>query len=322
MKLSDYNFPLKSGAKIYPEDLAGGSIQPVVGNIYYVDGVSGSDSNTGVEWASAFKTLGKAYDTCTTNHYDMIVIAPNGSTATAETAAITWSKNHITVVGAAAPVGISQRSRVLWTTDALSPCLTISGYGNRFINVQLGTYQANNLVLVSITGDRNYFGNVHFAGIGEAATAGASTAARVISMSGAEENLFEDCTIGIDSVSRSAANASVELASASNRNIFRGCRFLAHATNAGVLFVKAASAADVDRFVLFENCTFHNAIQSSATTMTVAMSVHAAVGGTFILQNSWLYGATDWSSDFTAFKAAGAMSQATGNTAGLMVAVA
>lgn len=320
-KARDFIPALKFGHKIIAEDLAGIVGQPVVGNIWYVDAVNGSDTaNSGTSWDDAFKTLTKAEDSAVSNNYDVIIIAPGGSTATTEVASITWDKNHITVFGACAPVGISQRARVLFSSAVISPCMTISGYGNRFMNIQIGTYEDIN-VLISLTGDRNYFGNVHFAGMGNATT-GDDAAGRIISMSGAEENLFEDCTIGLDTVARSTTNASVELASASNRNIFRNCRFLAFADNAGALFVKAASAADIDRFVLFDHCIFHNAANSSASTMTTAMSTHAAVGGSVILHDCWLFGATDWSTDFTAIEAAGSMVQATGNTAGLMVAAA
>lgn len=316
----DYIPALKHGAKIDARDLAGVIGQPHVGNIFYVDANSGSDSAGGKSWEDAFKTLAVAYDACTNNNYDVIVVAPNGTSGTAETATLTWSKNHITVIGATAPVKISQRARIVWTTDSVDPCLTISGQGNSFINLQLATYQASNDVLVNLTGDRNYFANVHFAGIGHA-TAGDDTTARCISMVGAEECLFEDCYIGLDTVARSDANALVEMATATTRIIFRNCFFASFADNAGALFVKAASAADLDRFALFENCIFHNAANSSATTMTVAMDLHASLGGSIILHNSWLFGATDWADDFTNVEGAlGA--QSTGNTHGLMQTVA
>jgi hypothetical protein len=291
-----------------------------VGEIFYVDANNGSDSSGGKSWEDAFKTLTKAHDACTTNNYDVIIVAPNGTSGTSEVAGITWDKNHITVIGATAPVGISQRARILWTTDATDPCLTVSGQGNRFINLQLATYQDSNDVLVYVTGDRNYFGNVHFAGIGSA-TCGDDATARCISLSGAEENLFEGCTIGLDTIARSTSNALVELASASTRNVFSDCDFISYADNSGALFVKAASAGDIDRFVMFKRCLFHNAANSSATTMTVAMDLHASVGGTVLLYDSWLFGATDWADDFTAVEVAGG-TQATGATAGLMVAAA
>ena len=320
-KYRDYAPALQYGAKITPNDIAGMLGLPYVGNIFYVDPTNGSDSaNSGTTQDDALATVGEAYDKCTSYNHDVIILVPGGTAGTSEASAITWSKHYVHLIGNTAPAAIGQRSRVVFTTDATDPCLTISGNGNMFVNVQIATYQDSNDVLVSLTGDRNVFKNVHFAGIGTA-TCGDDATARCISMSGAEENLFEDCTIGLDTVARSTTNALVELASASNRNVFRGCRFLSFADNAGALFVKAASAGDIDRFVLFEDCIFHNAANSSASTMTVAMDLHAAVGGSVILFNSWLFGATDWADDFTAVEVAGGV-QATSATAGLIVAAA
>jgi len=299
MKGHDY-YPGVKKYKWYPEDLAGMIGQPVVGNIFYVDANSGSDTaNNGKDWNKAFKTLGKAEDSCTSFNYDVIVVAPSANSVTVE-GSITWDKSFITVVGATAPVQIGQRARIGFGSTATSPCLAISGMGNRFINLKMVVEEDVN-VLISLTGNRNYFYNCELAGICNSTT-GDDTAARVLSLSAAEENLFENCAIGIDTVARSAANASVELASASTRNIFRGCIFPAWCDNAGVLFVKAASAADIDRYAIFQNCIFHNAAYSSSTTMTVGFSLHAAVGGTVILDGCSALGVTDWSSDYTALR--------------------
>lgn len=320
-KARDYIPALKFGHKIYPEDIAGILGLPHVGNIYYIDPTNGSDTNNnGRSQANALKTLSAAEDKMINYNHDVAVIVPGGTAGTAETAGITWDKSYCHIVGSVAPNEISPRARVVFTTDSTDPCLTVSGNGNIFSNVQIATYQDSNDVLVSLTGDRNYFGGVHFAGIGTA-TAGDDATARCLSLSGAEENLFENCIIGLDTVARSTSNALLELASASTRNQFRECKFLSYADNAGALFVKAASAGDIDRFVLFERCLFHNAANSAASTMTVAMDLHAAVGGSVILYDSWLYGATDWADDFTAVEVAGG-TQATAATAGLMVAAA
>lgn len=332
MNLRDYLPALKYGAKIIPQDMAGAVTQPVVGNVFYVDGVNGSDSaNGGREPGDAFASLYKAHSRVTDNNYDMIIVNSKGvgsGSGTDESSAVsggawTFSKNLVTVIGAAAPSLVSPRSRILWdtagqsTSDAL---LTVSGSGNKFMNLQFGSFVDNN-ILVKVTGDRNYFGGVHFAGIGDA-TAGDDAAARSLWLADGDENLFEDCTIGLDTVARSTTNAELELSGESQRNIFRGCRFITFADNAGHLFVKAASAGDIDRWAMFQDCMFINSIKSTASTMTVAMDLHASLGGAIILQNSWLLGATDWADDFTNVYTAGSMLVATAATAGLMAVAA
>ena len=91
--------------------------------------------------------------------------------------------------------------------------------------------------------------------------------------------------------------------------------------NAGALFFKAASAANIDRFVWFKNCMFHNAAYSAATTMTTAFSVHAAVGGSVILDGCSVLGVTDWSTDYTAVTGAN-MPDITAANAGFMETIA
>lgn len=287
------------GHKWYPQDMAGLVGQPYVGNVYYVDATNGSDSSSGKTWSDAFATLGKAEDVCTTYNYDVIVVAPNGNSITTE-GSITWDKSYITVIGATAPVQLGQRARIGFGSAATSPCMTISGTGNRFINLKMSVEEDVN-VLISLTSNRNYFYNCELAGICNSTT-GDDTAARVLSLSGAEENLFDSCWIGLDTINRSTTNATLELASASTRNIFRNCMFPVLADNAGALFVKAASSGDIDRYVLFQNCIFHNAVYSTATTMTTGFSVSASVGGTVILDGCSILGATDWSTDYTALR--------------------
>jgi len=301
MKARDYNPAVKYGAKWLPSDLAGIVGQPQVGNIFYVDANNGSDTaNSGTSWDDAFITLTQAEDSAVTNNYDVIVIAPGGTSGTAEIATLTWDKNHITVVGGAAPNLVSSRSRVVWTVDSTDPGMTLSGQGNRFINVQLATFQASNDILINLTGQRNYFSDVHFAGVGNA-TAGDDATSRCIDINGGSENYFGHCLVGLDSIFKSTTNAEIELRSSATRNIFEDCRINTYADNSGHIWVKMASNADIDRYVEFKDTLFFNAVNSGATTMTTGMDVHSAVGGTVLLTGTTqLIGATDWSNDFTA----------------------
>jgi hypothetical protein len=199
--------------------------------------------------------------------------------------------------------------------------MTISANNCSFTNFMI--YNSNDVnVLVNSTGDYNTYNNVHFAGIANATT-GDDTAGRCLVLTGSDDNKFNSCTFGVDTVSRSAANANLEFASASARNEFTNCRFVSHCDNAGVLFVTAADAATLDRYALFDHCLFYNPGANSASTVqTVAMDLHAAAGGSILLWDSWLFGATDWADDFTCVETLGSMVQATGNTAGLSIAAA
>lgn len=291
--------------KVFPQHLAGGVSQPVVGNVWYVDAVNGSDTaNAGNSWNNAFKTLKMAHDSAATNNYDVINIAPGGTGAgsgTSEAAHWTFSKSLVSVVGAPSPVPISPRSRILFTTaeDAVT-CLTISGSGNTFSNLQIGTFVDND-VLVNITGSRNGFYGVNFAGQGEATSAAETTACSLTITGSGGENYFNGCTIGVDTIAKTAANADLILTGATVRNIFEDCRWLSFCTGSGSghFWVSASAHTSIDRFVEFKNCLFLNATKSSGVAMTVGMTLSTTLEGTVVLSEmTQQFGATDWADNF------------------------
>ena len=329
MNAANYTPAFGFGAKVFPQNLAFSNGIPLINRVHYVDGVNGVDSGrSGKAFKSAFASLYKAHDNATTDNYDMIIVAPAGTgsgSGTNESAAVsgglvTFSKSLVSVVGAPAPSRVSPRARILWDTAGQSTTttslFTLSGSGNRFINLQFGTFVDNN-VLFKVTGDRNYFGAVHFAGIGDT-TAGDDTDAKSLWLSDADENMFDGCYIGLDTVERSDANVEIEIDGPAQRNTFKDCIITGYADNAGHLFVRADTAQDMDRHLIFDHCFFINPIRSAATTMTVAMALKASLGGVIILSDSWLIGATDWADNFANVYTAGNMLVATAATAGLM----
>lgn len=279
----DYVPAVKYGAKWVPSDLAGMVGQPVVGNIWYVDPVNGSDTaNSGTSWNDAFDTVDAAYSAAVDNNYDVIILAPGGvgSGSGAETTtALTWSKNLITLVGAAAPANISQRSRWLMGTGG---SLTVSGSGNRFLNVQLACFVDIN-VPFTLTGDRNYFGNVMFAGMGIQA-AGDDTAGRCLVMTDADENFFDSCVFGLDTVERGAANATLELASGCQRNTFSNCQFNMATDATTPVHVLTVGTSAVDRWNRFDNCVFYNFTTNNAAEPAAVFDVSSQTAtGHFLL---------------------------------------
>ena len=299
-RLRDYNSALKYGAKIYPEDLAGMIGLPFVSNVFYVDPNSGNDNNPGTSSNNQKKAIGTATTgalaTATANQHDVIVINPTGGTGrTSESVAIDWNKRFTHLVGNAAPLVQDNRAGIGFATGG---SLVISENGCLFKNLTMFS-SADIDETVSVTGDYNSFQGVDFKGTSHATSIG-STPWRALNLDGAEENYFGGCAIGGDTYTRSAANTSLELENAATRNVFEDCFFPIHTDDAAATFVLADAASDIDRFVWFKNCVFHNADKSASTTMTVAMTVHAAVGGSVILDGCAVNGATDWANDYTA----------------------
>lgn len=298
------NFPNGVSSLGNPILPGGVPIMGAQGKAFFVDPARGSDGNKGTSWDKPLASVSAAYALTTDKAGDVVYLLNDGNTSgtSREDATITWANDNTHLVGLCAPSMISQRARIsppTSQTTIVTPQLTVSGNGNIFANISLFEGTSEDSVAsecVRVTGSRNYFYNVAMMNMGDATNGHSGDEANSchLKISGGEENLFEKCYIGLDTAIRSTTNANVELVSAAARNIFRGCVFPAFADNAGVLFVKVDGASDIDRFVSFENCLFINGDNSTATTMTAAMDVHASAGGHVIVKDCGLVGATDW----------------------------
>jgi len=325
-KARDFIPALKFGHKIMPEDMAGMMGLPYVGNIWYVDPNAGSDTaNSGTSQNDALATVKAAYDKCTSGKHDVVFIVPTGGTGrTTEAAAITWAKRFTHLVGMAAPTTMTPRAGMNFTLTAATTTFqfVVTENGCIFKNVVFNQGVADSYALVHVNGgDYNYFEGCHFSGIANA-TAADSANARCVKLTGVGETVFNDCTFGVDSVASTAANNLLEIGAVGNgsaRNIFNHCRFLRLADAAAPFFVSIGDEGDIDRFVLFDHCLFHNAVHSGATTMTVGIDCTANLGGSVILWDSWMVGVTDLSDSFTSLEVIGAMTQPTASDAGLSI---
>lgn len=272
------------------------------GNKIYVDAVNGSDNGSGAI-DSPLRTLLAAYNQARDGKNDTIVLIGDGTTAgTARVnSSFTWSKNAVHLIGIDSGVNISNRARIAPSSGvtAFTPYFLISGSGCRFENIQwfMGfSTGTTNMIGLNVTGSRNMFLNCHIAGLADTASAqDAGSRSLKIGSGGSGENMFVNCVIGIDTVTRTVANASVEFAGATPRNQFINCVFPVMTSAATPLVVLGTGAGCVDRFQYFFNCMIINAVKSTSTTLTVAMSfTNAAPGGMIVLDQCTVVGATDW----------------------------
>lgn len=283
------------------------------GRIFYCDPVNGLDTSNGLLAAPSgaagqgpVKTLGGGYALLRAGFNDVLVLIGNGtSTGSARlSATFTWAKNAAHLFGICAPSAISQRARIAPTlaTTAFANFFAVSGSGCLFQNVSwfqgFDTGVAAEICM-GITGSRNAFINCDFEGMGD--TTGATDAgSRCIKIAtGGQENYFGHCNIGLDTVSRTTSNASVEIAGGGPRNMFENCTFVFMAGDATINGLLCSGAASLDRWVLFKNCTFINAVQSTATAMTGLVKLSASVGGMVCIQNSFSAGITSLGADAT-----------------------
>lgn len=269
----------------------------IVGNVYYVDPANGNDGQDGLSFDNAFKTLPTAYAATTANQNDIVFLVGNASSISLS-ATLTWAKNYTHLIGIAAPTGVATRARIFQASTAtgLSPLLNITATGCIFSNFYIfqGVDDATSLINVQVTGGRNYFDSVHFAGGGHATNAVDGCAS--LKLDAAEECRFVNCTFGVDTISAATGVTSVLFDSEAHRIKFEECYFTLYAGNAGATFIEVADSTGFDRYNVFRDCLFTN---TSSTAMTSAFAIPAGVGAprTFYLFNSILHGATDWESN-------------------------
>lgn len=240
------------------------------GNVWWVRPASGVDSvngvNAGLTSGTAFKTLSFALSAATANQNDVVLLCAESNTASLTTdyqsTTLTWNKDLVHLIGVNAGALYSQRSRIALAANYVtaSNLFTLSANGCLISGIEFfeGVASALPTGCVKVTGARNVFRNCHIAGIGNDANdiAGAYS----LNLSAAEENLFDNCVIGLDTIGGgTAANSEILIDTASTRNRFRGCtitRLLDSATNHPL--VKLAAATSIDRTLIFENCIFVN----------------------------------------------------------------
>jgi hypothetical protein len=263
------------------------------GNVYYCDPVNGLDTNDGQTPSGLplsgghgpVQTLQAGYNLLGNGFNDVLVLIGNGQASGSARLAkgFTWSKNAAHLVGVCAPSAVSQRARIAPLTGAAQAAFanffTVSGNGCLFSNLSwfhgftVGIAAA---ICMTITGSRNAFLNCDFEGMGDAASATDAGSRSILISGGGQENYFLHCNIGLDTVERTNANASVELQNGSARNIFENCTFLFWSSDGLQYGLLIATAASLDRFILFKGCNF---IAGVGTEIAAIFHAVAGAGG-------------------------------------------
>ena len=281
----------------------------VTGNVYYCDPVNGLDTNNGQLPASGgvagqgpVATLAAGYALLRSGFNDALVLIGNGqSTGSARITTFTWSKNAAHLFGICAPSAVSQRARIAFpTTSGLTVTanfFTVSGNGCLFSNLswfqgagagQTGIAAA---ICMTVSGQRNAFINCDFEGMGDT-TASADAGSRNLLLSGGE-NYFLHCNVGLDTIQRTNANASVEITTAAARTLFEACTFLFDSSDGLQYALLGNAASAMDRWVFFKGCNFINAINSGSTAIAQLFHLVASVGGIIAVDaDSGSYGVT------------------------------
>ena len=280
----------------------------MTGNIIYVDPVNGLDGNTGLSpvrdgssSVGPVATLAKAYAIGRSGYNDVIVLIGNGaSTGSARITTFTWAKNALHLVGVASPSAVSQRARIANPTTTgiiiTANFFTLSGNGCLFQNLSFfqgagaGQTGIAAAICMTVSGQRNAFVNCSFEGMGDT-TASVSATSRSLKVS-AGENAFYHCTIGLDTVARTNANASVEISGNAGRVLFEDCLFPINSSDGLQYAFLAAAASAFDRWVLFKRSNFIASGTATAQLMHAVASSGSSTGKICLDSGCGTYGVT------------------------------
>lgn len=275
----------------------GGFSGPVgAGDVYYLDPVDGLDTYSGKTPSTAKKTLAAAYALLTANQNDVLYYLGNTSSLTL-TANFAWAKDYTHFIGVCPPIQVANRARIMGsdTGGTLTKLFSLSGDNCVFANLyffQGGTH-ASDIGCFEVTGERNYFWRVHLAGMGHATPAAQATAYSLY-LNGAAECLFEECTIGLDTITRGAANAEIQIAADAKRIKFNRCLIESQSDTAGHVAINIA-AGGLDRWLWLNNTLVYNFSVNHATTLTCAITDSATATHDILLTgNTGLKGYGYW----------------------------
>lgn len=264
-------------------------IPPFTGNQFWVNETTGSDGNTGGP-QDPLATISQAYSLCTADNND--VVFATGTVHVSST--LTWAKNKTHLIGLAPRLRSQARTRISQTgSSVFTPLVSVTAQECIIDNIGSfhGFANASTQICWSDSGGRNQYNNCLFGGMGNA-TAAAQAGSRSLVVAGSTgENTFTGCQIGLDTVVRSTTNASLEFTGGSPRNVFEKCIFPIDTSSAAALWITIGSGG-IDRFALFQDCEFINAIESGSTTLTAGIIANASAGGAVLLQNPISLGAT------------------------------
>ncbi len=226
------------------------------GNVYFVNG-TGTTNGTGKKPDQAISILANAYALTTNNNNDVVILVGDSSgvqVGASTSTGLTWSNSYTHLIGAGAPTMVNKRARLFHNFNA-SPIIGHSGSGCTWENFYFshGRGSTDNKIGVNISGGRNYYGNVHFAGPQHATDGNQTTYSCVTAASGSSDLTFERCVFGHDSTNRGNGSTSLTFAGCQHAYVIN-CSFIAMANNAGATHIEV-SATGIDRGLIFKGST-------------------------------------------------------------------
>jgi len=251
-----------------------------------------------------YTDLATAYTATTSGNNDVIVL--DAGTSHKLTAMLTVAKNKVHFVSLEALMGVHRmnnpRTLISSTgagaaTDVSLVKVTGTGCTFRGIKFSNGFTVAQNLSAVLDYGNNTYFEDCTMHNLGSAHLTNASAADLILA---GGDSIYKNCEIGQDTLQRTVASGQSILiskgtsAQAATRVIFDRCFISHYSSQTTGVFVRVAADGDIDRYVLFKDCSFLNFKTSSdGAQMAAVISTNASlVSGLVLIENAFTYGAT------------------------------
>lgn len=261
-----------------------GGIPITTGTYYFVNSATGSDGNDGLSMDSPLKTLLAAYNKCTTNKNDVILLAADATHYQLETM-LTWAKNRIHLVGLGTWGAVDPQPEIQLSTAGnlltVAATIKVTGYGNTFSNVFIsnaGTGSALCVTALWDAGENTVYTNCQFAKFSDLNVAGVSN----VEARG-DTTTWRNCKFGIDWVTMAAARFGLLIkgtggSARMKHNIFEDCYFVVASSDSDYEHIHVYDTNSLAYCNIWKNCIFMNALISSLSAAIIDDAV-ASVSG-------------------------------------------
>jgi len=261
-----------------------GGIPVTEGTYYFVDSAIGSDANNGLSMESPLKTLLAAYNKCTTNKNDVILLVATGTHYTLDTM-LDWAKNRIHLVGLGTwgAADMQPEIQLSATGVALTVAATIkvTGLGNTFTNVYISNAGVGSALCVTAlwdAGENTVYTNCQFAKFSDLNVAAVSN----VEARG-DTTTWRNCKFGVDWVTVTAARFGLHIKGTGSgarmkHNIFEDCYFVVTTTNANYEHIHLYDTSSMAFNNIWKNCIFVNTLSNSLSAIACDDAVNSTSG--------------------------------------------
>lgn len=284
---------------------------PTFGNVFIVSSSSDSADNKVTRLQEVFKpeagvvrvfsSLSDAYDACTTNNNDVILLDADSTHSLS--AGIAWSKNRIHVIGLDGGERlIQQGAKVQLATAATTAyVIKVTGVRNSFRNVKFiqAATAGTGLTVLQEGGEGNLYKNCSFV-FGVVNNLGGTTAHEVLA--GSDSATFLNCTFGSDTLLTSAARSvfHIDQVTASQEfksNVIQDCIFQISSSSSTAHFIRLDAVGDILFSNLFKRCSFVASVDSAggAALAEVSSTGTGTVKGCLAFDQCSAFNCTDFS---------------------------